>query len=268
MTVKTLIHPDTGRTFKLGRKRPSARAPRLALRDYMRAALPPAPAAADYTAKAKPFLGEVLANDRLGDCTAAGAFHIGGALLANSEQPIPFTESDVVAFYSVTTGYNPADPSTDQGGDERTVLNYWRDEGLTPGAHRIAGWVAIDGTNAEEVRQAIWLFENVYFGVELPDAWINPFPSADGFTWDVAGDADPSNGHCFVGVGYSDAGVTIDTWGMLGTCTWAAVAKYATTAGSGELYTVLGHDAIAMATAKAPNGFDWAQLGADLKTLT
>ena len=53
-----------------------------------------------------------------------------------------------------------------------------------------------------------------------------------GFVWDVAGPANPDNGHCFVGVGYTDIGVVIDSWGMLGTITWAAIAAYATTTGS------------------------------------
>ena len=109
--------------------------------------------------------------------------------------------------------------------------------------------------------------ENVYFGVELPDEWISPMPSSSGFVWDLAGAPDQNNGHCFVGVGYTAQGVQIDTWGMIGTITWAAIAKYATTAGEGELYTVLGPDGIAKATKKAPNGFDWSQLVADFDSM-
>ena len=117
------------------------------------------------------------------------------------------------------------------------------------------------------MKTALWLMENLYFGVELPDKWINPMPAASGFVWDVAGTADPSNGHCFVGVGYNEKGVQIDTWGMIGTITWAAVAEYASTVGSGELYTVLGPDGIAKASGKAPNGFDWSQLLADFDSM-
>ena len=138
------------------------------------------------------------------------------------------TEAETVAFYSATTGYDPADPSTDRGGDEVTVLNDWRDKGFfADGSGKIAGWANVDATERTLVKQAIWLFENVYFGVELPDAWIKPFPQGNGFTWDVAGDADPSNGHCFAGLGYNDNGVIINSWGIMGTVTWAAVAKYA-----------------------------------------
>ena len=99
--------------------------------------------------------------------------------------------------------------------------------------------------------------------MELPAKWIEPFPADPGFTWDVAGPAVPDNGHCFVGVGYDDEGVVVDSWGMLGHITWAAIAAYATTSGSGELYAVLTPQVVAKATAKAPNGFDWAALQFD-----
>ncbi len=265
--IKTLTHPLSGHTFKLGRRRPLARFPRLSLRNYLSAALPAPPPSVDYSAKPAAFLQQVLGNDTLGDCTAAGAFHIGGALLANADQAIPFTQADAIKFYSASTGYVPGDAATDRGGDEQTVLNYWVATGLTPGAHKIAGWVAVDGADADEVKAALWLFENLYFGVELPDAWIEPMPAASGFTWDVAGASDPDNGHCFAGIGYGAAGVAIDTWGMLGTITWPAIAKYAATAGAGELYAVLGADAIDKASAKAPNGFDWQQLVDDLAAI-
>ena len=92
-------------------------------------------------------------------------------------------------------------------------------------------------------------------------------PSASGFIWDVAGAPDPNNGHCVVGVGYTAAGITIDTWGMTGLMTNAAVAKYPTQASGGELYTVVSMDAIGKANEKAPSGFDWSQLVADFDSM-
>ena len=265
--LKVLSHPITGQKFKMGRRRPIARGPRFSLKNYLMRDMPPPPASIDYSASAAAFLSQILGNDTLGDCTAAGAFHTGGVLLGNASAPIPYTTDNVIAFYSATTGYIPGDEATDQGGDEQTVLNYWRQTGLLPNQHQIAGWLGVNGADQTEVMTAVWLMENVYFGVELPDEWINPFPSASGFIWDVAGDPDQNNGHCFVGVGYNAQGVQIDTWGMIGTITWAAIAKYATTEGQGELYTVLGPDGIAKATAKAPSGFDWSQLAADFDSM-
>jgi hypothetical protein len=253
--------------FKLGRVRPLARCPRLSLHNYLLKDLPDPPAVADYSQAPAAFLSEILGNDTLGDCTAAGAFHVAGLLLANGGEPVPFTIDDVIKFYSATAGYVPGDESTDEGADEQTVLNYWMTTGLLPDQHRITTWVGINGSDADQVRTSVWLFENCYFGVEMPKAWITPFPQTSGFTWDVAGASDPEAGHCFVGVGYNDIGVQIDTWGLIGTITWAAIAKYASTAGQGELYSVLGPDAINKATQKAPNGFDFTQLTADIQAM-
>ena len=125
----------------------------------------------------------------------------------------------------------------------------------------------MNGGDPTECRTALWLFENLYFGIELPDAWINPEPSASGFIWDVAGDPDPDNGHCVVGVGYNAQGVTIATWGMTGLMTDAAIAKYATQAGSGELYTVVSQDSLTKAMGKHANDLDWSQLIADFDSM-
>ena len=265
---------DTGaaplppRQFKLGRLRPRARGPRLSLGNYLLASLPAPPATVDYSSKGKDFLSRILGNDTLGDCTAAGAFHTGGLFLANAGvTPVPFTEAEVIAFYSATSGYVPGDPDTDNGADEVTVLNYWKQTGLIPGQHKITGYMAVDPTNKIEQQQAMWLFESLYFGIELPDAWVNPMPGASGFVWDVAGGANPNYGHCFVGVGYNAQGVQIDSWGMIGTITWGAINKYCRPSPGGELYTILGPDSISKATAKNAAGFDATQLLADLQAI-
>lgn len=231
----------------------------------MTLALPPAPGSVDYTGGAvtRRFLSDVMGNDTLGDCTCAGVAHIAGAWQGEAGEPITVNAQDAVTLYEQACGYIPNDPSTDQGGDEQSVLTYVKAHGI--GGVSLAAWGRVDGNNAEQVKQAIYLFENVYFGVELPDAWISPMPSADGFVWDVVGVPDPNNGHCFVGLGYDDEGVIVDSWGLIGKITWAAVARYATTPGSGELYTLFSPDAADKATLKAPNGFLASALADDIK---
>jgi hypothetical protein len=266
--VKTLIHPLTGKSYKLGRKRPAIRRPRLFLRDYLAPPLPPPPAAVYYSSEAPAVLAQVLCNDRLGCCTASGAFHIDGVMLGVAGAPVTWSDEQVEAFYARSTGYVIGDPATDNGGDEETVLGYWRDHGLlADGTHKIAGYLSVDAANLTEIKTALWLFENLYFGEELPSAYVDPMPSGSGFAWDVAGASDPNNGHCFVGVGYGLAGVTIDTWGMIGIQTWAAVEKYVANSYGGELWTVISQDALARATAKTPAGLDWTGLVADFDAL-
>lgn len=269
MPVKSLKHPTSGKVFKLGRKRPVAHCPRLALKNYLTRSTPPPPASIDYTAKSKAALSEMYDNDTLGDCVIAGMAHVVGLMTGNADggQPFIYKNQQIIALYSAIGGYVPGNPSTDNGCDEQTALNYWENNGAPKGSHKIAGWMAVDATNQEECELAMYLFENLYFGLELPDQWINPFPSASGFTWDVAGDPDQNNGHCVVGVGYNAQGVQIDTWGLTGTMTWAAVSKYAVDAAGGALYTVVSMDSISKATQQAASGLDWSQLIADFDSM-
>lgn len=268
MLIKTIHHPTSGRTVKLGRKRPVARCPRFKLANYLLRGLPAPPASCDYTQHAAHALSNIYDNDTLGDCVIAGMAHVVGVLTGNAgPKPFIYSNKQIIALYSAIGGYVPGDPSTDQGCDEQTALNYWENNGAPAGSHRIAGWLAVDATNPTECRTAMYLFENLYFGIELPDQWVNPMPSASGFVWDVAGPADPNNGHCVAGVGYNSEGVTIDTWGMTGLMTNAAIAQYAVQAAGGELYTVVSQDGLNKATQKAPSGFDWSQLVADFDSM-
>ena len=253
--------------YKLGRNRPVARGPRLSLKNYLMKALPNPPATVDYRSRAFQALNQMYGNDTLGDCVIAGMAHVVGVLTSNAGKPFLYTEDQIVNLYSAIGGYVPGQPATDQGCDEVTALNYWKQQGAPAGSHQIAGYIAVDPSNPEEVRTALWLFENLLFGLELPDAWVNPFPGASGFTWDVVGDPDPNNGHCIVGVGYTPRGVTVDTWGMAGVMTNAAVAEYCAESNGGALYSVLSHDQIALAHTKAPNGFDFTQLTADFQAI-
>lgn len=267
MAIKSITLAD-GRHVKFGRRRPVARAPRLSLANYLTKQLPPPPASADYTAKAAKAIAQMYDNDTLGDCVIAGMAHVVGVLTGNAgPSPFIYKNQQIVELYSAIGGYVPGDPATDNGCDEQTALNYWENNGAPAGSHRIAGWLAVNPADPEEYRTALWLFENLYFGLELPDAWINPFPSKAGFVWDVAGNPDPNNGHCVVGVGYNQQGVTINTWGMTGLITNAAIALYASKSAHGDLYTVVSRDALSKVTQKAPNGFDWSQLVADFDSM-
>jgi hypothetical protein len=225
------------------------------------------PPTCDYSQAAAKALASVYENDTLGDCVIAGIGHVVGVLTSNAGDTFIYSKQQIIALYSAIGGYVPGDPSTDNGCDEVTALNYWENKGAPVGQHRIAGWLAVNGADPTEYRTALWLFENLYFGMELPDAWIAPMPSASGFVWNSAGASDPNNGHCVAGVAYTAQGVIIDTWGMTGLITDAAIAKYAMPAANGALYTVVSQDTINRAAEKAPNGFDWSQLIADFDSM-
>ena len=230
-------------------------------------ALPTPPSSSSYSGgRAAGVLSQIYLNDDEGDCVIAGGYHYLGMAQANAgSQILIASPTQINADYSAIGGYVPGDPSTDNGCDEQTALNYWVKKGFANG-DKLVGWLAIDATNQLHVQQALWLFESNYFGVELPDAWVNPFPSAPGFTWDD-GTPDPNNGHCFIGTGYNTSGVQIDTWGMIGTITWKAVAHLASPSSGGMLYVMLSQDIINKAQNKAPVGFDWMTLLADFDAL-
>lgn len=258
---------------RFGRKRPTqtpATHPHLfkCLDRYLTGAqLPTPPASFSYATKARAALADVLANDELGDCTSAAACHLEESISAAANAPVVLSRADAIKFYSLSTGYDPADPSTDQGGDEITVLNTWKKFGLDgKGSHAIVGYLSIPAHNAALVKAAMYLFESLYFGVELPDSYVNPFPSGDGFTWGT-GTPNPNQGHAFCGVGADENGILIDTWGMLGTITYDAIAELASEAAGGNLFVVLTPEIIDRASGKSPNGFDWGQLIADLDSI-
>jgi hypothetical protein len=163
MSVKSVHAHESERPFKMGRKRPVARCPRLSLRNYLMRSLPQPPATCDYTKKASSALAKVYGNDTLGDCVIAGMAHLVGVLTGNAgSKPFVYNNGQIVALYSAIGGYVPGNPATDQGCDEQTALNYWENNGAPAGSpHKIAGWLAVNGADPNEYRTALWLFENL-----------------------------------------------------------------------------------------------------------
>jgi len=252
--------------MKLGRNRPYVRFPRLFLKNYTTLVYNPPIVSPGYRAKAMPALNQMYMNDIRADCVIAGMAHLEGVFTANAgNSPYIFTDAQILDLYGKIGGYINGQPNTDNGCDEQTALNFWQQNGLRTG-EKITRWIAIDGTNKREIQTAISLFENLFFGIEMPNAWINPMPSPN-FVWDVAGPANIRNGHCFVGVDYNEQGVQVCTWGMIGTITWEAIAKYATTPLQGELYCVLDQDMIIKATNKSPNGIYWNDLESNFQLM-
>ena len=80
--------------------------------------LPTPPSGIDYSVAAQSCLSQVMGNDTVGDCTCAGAGHALGLWTGNAGDLVTLTREQVLAMYSAITGYNPSDPSTDQGANE------------------------------------------------------------------------------------------------------------------------------------------------------
>ena len=202
-----------------------------------------------------------------GNCVIASRYHGVGVATGNAGDQFIATGAEIVADYSAISGYVPGDPSTDQGTDETTAQNYWLKHGFANGVKPLSA-IAIDATNRTEVETALWLFEGADICMELPDAWINPFPSADGFVWDVSS-PDDNNGHCIQAVGYDSHGLIIDTWALFGTLTWAALAALAVPAAPayGSIYVTLTPDLLSKGQSKVPAGVDWSSLVSDFDAM-
>lgn len=267
-SVRTIIHPVTGQTFKFGRK-PSPHRRHLHLKNYLVSpgSLPMPPQVSHYSYAAEAGVAMVLGNDRLGNCTAAAAAHIIDIWRGNarSDEPV-VSEEETIRFYSASTGYRPDDDSTDQGGDLITVLSKWKTDGFFgDGKSKLVGYAAVDMTNITEVKAAIWLFENLYVGIGMADAWVEPMPARNGFIWDVAGAPNMSNGHCMAFCGYNEQGVFTLTWGMVGIITPEALAKYFVPSAGGEAYVLLSEEAVNRASRRTPSGANYEDLLRDIE---
>jgi hypothetical protein len=200
-------------------------------------------------------------NDQLGDCVCAWGGHWEGLLTAGGTNP---PDGAILAAYQAIGGYVPGDPATDQGCDEVTALDYWVKNGL-PGGKVLAGWLRVDATDPVQVRAAINEFGSCTVGFEMPAAWVSGEEGLTPMTvWDVAGAPDPDNGHCVGLIGYDADRLILSTWGMTFYITNAALARYASTAGQGELYTGVSQDWIDAVSQTSPSGINWAQLSQDI----
>jgi hypothetical protein len=244
------------------------------LRDYLLAgphvALPDPIAHTSYAAKAMQSLRQVFLNDRLGCCVVSGiAGHTVGVETGNADRLFIPTDAQILANYEAISGYNPNDPSTDQGCNEGDAINWYLQHGF-PNGTKPLGAIYVDATNAKLVAQCQWLFENTIFGIELPDSYLENIK--DAFIW-RSDTPNPCNGHCIVGVdvvnwgGTGDSGLLIATWGLLGLMTFDAIAELAVYANGGELHCLITPDQLARGQNRAPNGFDWAALISDFDSL-
>ena len=269
-----IVHDANGNPRKMGRKKsdPAKLGKVLPLKKYITDKLPAPPAGTNNAAAATEALSQMYENDQLGDCVIAGCGHVEGVITANAGDPVVYTDNQIIAAYEVC-GYDPKSGTTRQQSDRSGLRDRgrpartWQQSGFPAGSRQIVGYLSIDATNQTEVMQATWLFQNVIIGLDLPDAWINPFPNASGFVWDLAGQPDPDNGHCPPIIDYNADGAIVSTWGLTGTMTWEAVNYYCAAAQDGEAYVVLTQDILNQASQLSPLGLDWEQLEADFAAL-
>ena len=160
----------------------------------------------------------IMGNDHVGDCPFAGAGHAEMTWTANAGGIFIPTTQVIEAGYAAQSGWNGVvgDPS-DQGACLLDVLNYWRMNGIA--TRKIGAYVSVRPLNTRHIMQAIWRYQGLYIGLQLPDAWLQ---APQGQPWDVGAGVSPNadNGHCVWIVDYDADGLTCVTWGYEQRITW------------------------------------------------
>jgi hypothetical protein len=195
---------------KLGRKPARKDARTLKLADYIKG-LPPPPESVDNTQGVQEW--GMFLNDQIGDCTIAACLHCIQVLRLSLESTLWLPpDSLALELYEKWAGYEPGNPSTDQGAEELGILTDWRKS--TIDGHNLFAFVEPDPQNLTHIEQAIYLFGGVYIGLDLPasiqgqEVWdVVDGPAAD----DILG------GHAVYCPAYDgrEGTITAITWGAL-----------------------------------------------------
>lgn len=203
----------------------------------------------------------MFGNDALSDCTAAAAAHLREVWTAYAQGSASVTsEADVITFYELCSGYNPANPATDRGAVMQDCLDVWRKTGLS--GDKILAFFQINPTDLAEVKAALYMLGGNYVGINFPRSAMAQFNAGQPWTYDPNADNTIIGGHC-VHLGAVDANglMKVTTWGRTQVVTadwWGRFVE--------ECWGVASNDWIK--GYKAPNGLDTAKLNAAFFQIT
>ena len=237
----------------------------LLMENYLGVSLPPPPMILDYTCGVTQF--GMMLNDKLGCCTIAGIGHAQQIWNLNCGKPLlSILDSTILTTYENWDGYVNGDPTTDNGGDELSVLNDYRQQGFN--GSQLLSYVSCNPKNNVHMRQGVNLFGVVYNGLEMP------LTAQNQAIWDVVGDPtdleSPSapgswGGHCTVIPKYfftDSSGIYyLLTWGILQPATEAWIVTYCS-----EAYPLLGQDWVTSKPVQT-SGWDHTLLLNDLQAV-
>lgn len=160
------LHRKTG-------KLPARADHRVAFLDTMAGRLLPPPDDINWYAAVGEW--DMYGNDKYGCCVEAGTMHAIKQFAAYAENPLVNpTTADTLQFYTEATGFNPADPNTDQGSyvmGKGGTMELWHTNGVQVGTSRnkVEAYVQIGDRNLTLIRQAIWTFGGVLLGFNCPE---------------------------------------------------------------------------------------------------
>jgi hypothetical protein len=193
------------------------------------------------------------------NCTCAAAYHARQVWTLNAGTEDTQPDPEVLQLYEQACGYNPADPSTDQGGVEQDILTFLLNKGypLADGAtDKIQAFFEVDPRNATDIKTVINECGVCYIGFNVPEN----IDEAPGSTWQLDQTAQIEGGHAVVLVGYDADTVTLISWGAIYKMTWAFFQYY-----TDEAYAII--DPTWVASGNTPLGLSPAQLTAMMASI-
>lgn len=258
--------------YKLGKKTAtySARSLRtaLAMARHLDPLGTPPNASNDYVAAVDRVTGGdwgMMGNDMVGDCVIADDAHHHMLRTANTGAiEIPTTQQ-VLDQYSAVTGYNPADPSTDQGTNESDDDTYLMEHGFL--GHKAAAQGRLEAANMNHVKWSVQLFGHVRLGIVVTQRMMDLFDAGE--PWDMRriSWSEVEGGHDVPIVKYDPNYLYVVTWGKLQKLSYrgyAAICSNWVQAGAGESHVELMSDWVT-SQGVTPSGLDMSTLEADLK---
>lgn len=193
----------------------------------------------------------MLANDSVGDCVIAGHYHLrmNWRAVAQAGNPLTVTDQQALTDYSAITGYNPADPNTDQGTNMTDALAYYKDQ-----------YATLDLQNVEQVKASIFLFGGVLIGFNVPQSMVDQLNAGQDPDWSYSPtDKASGEGHCVMPIGYGRDGLALISWGKIYRTSWEFWLAWVD-----EGYMLASPEWIKQ-SGTSPSGVDLAGLLADLK---
>ena len=197
------------------------------------------------------------------NCVIAAMMHYAQAETANTSNPLTPTAQLTIETYSAITGYDPNDPSTDQGTNYADALAYWKKHGIpmldSTGKeviHKILGWASLDLGSIAQQRYACDLFGGTLMGIQCPQS-----AEDDTSNWTYDPNSPIIGGHGINRAGQGGAGWHIGSWGLWIQGTWEFSLKLAD-----EDYCVVTPFWIGQ-QGKSPSGLDLNGLVAAMKLL-
>jgi hypothetical protein len=201
----------------------------------------------------------MLANDSVGDCTAAGAAHVAMAVEKYGRlRDLVISDQDALAMYSAVSGYDPADPNTDVGATLQDALGYWHKTGVA--GNTIAAFAWVDAQDLDLVRACIATFGAVYTGMTLTAAAMDELDR--GRPWTMVERSRVLGGHCVPLGAYDQDSFTCVTWGQTQSMSVEFYRRY-----FDEVVVPIDLDWMS-ANGTSPAGLDIATLNADYEALT